>query len=325
MYNNNIFKKICHDQSGQEFDLGYIEEGTFIETLSLDGPKLLLTMMDPYSYLRDGLKVKELDTLSVTLTDSFASDRLDANMTFTLLKMQSNGHFIKMQLMSTSVYQAKCFVTVSKSFIQKSITEILPYYIKGLKLDIGKFPIVEDYHCLAGERPSRLLRQIAVEKGALVWADRDTLHFQRFQELWKVEPAFTYHHNKSDEQYTIAAYRQPSRTTELQEGIQKNYSGFNFEKGSIGGGGVPAFTASQNPITLKNNSVSTVDVIDYYCEGNGALRPGQVIKCLWHTANPERPLDERLPGKILGSAVAHSYYSQKFQCRVKGVIDLASA
>ena len=96
MYNNNIFKKICHDQSGQEFDLGYIEEGTFIETLSLDGPKLLLTMMDPYSYLRDGLKVKELDTLSVTLTDSFASDRLDANMTFTLLKMQSNGHFIKM-------------------------------------------------------------------------------------------------------------------------------------------------------------------------------------------------------------------------------------
>ena len=47
MYNNNIFKKICHDQSGQEFDLGYIEEGTFIETLSLDGPKLLLTMMDP--------------------------------------------------------------------------------------------------------------------------------------------------------------------------------------------------------------------------------------------------------------------------------------
>lgn len=63
-------------------------------------------MMDPYSYLRDGLKVKELDTLSVTLTDSFASDRLDANMAFTLLKMQSNGHFIKMQLMSTSVYQA---------------------------------------------------------------------------------------------------------------------------------------------------------------------------------------------------------------------------
>lgn len=52
MYNNNIFKKICHDHSGQEFDLGYIEEGTFIETLSLDGPKLLLTMIDPYSYLR---------------------------------------------------------------------------------------------------------------------------------------------------------------------------------------------------------------------------------------------------------------------------------
>ena len=249
MYNNNIFKKICHDQSGQEFDLGYIEEGTFIETLSLDGPKLLLTMMDPYSYLRDGLKVKELDTLSVTLTDSFASDRLDANMTFTLLKMQSNGHFIKMQLMSTSVYQAKCFVTVSKSFIQKSITEILPYYIKGLKLDIGKFPIVEDYHCLAGERPSRLLRQIAVEKGALVWADRDTLHFQRFQELWKVEPAFTYHHNKSDEQYTIAAYRQPSRTTELQEGIQKAVAAYPHSR--------QAKTPSPSKTTASAQSMSS--------------------------------------------------------------------
>ena len=123
MYNNNIFKKICHEQSGQEFDLGYIEEGTFIETLSLDGPKLLLTMMDPYSYLRDGLKVKELDNAPpVTLTDSFASDQpLTPIWPSPFFKMQSNGHFIKMQLMSTSVYQAKCFVTVSKSFISGQI------------------------------------------------------------------------------------------------------------------------------------------------------------------------------------------------------------
>lgn len=325
MYNNTLFKSILHEPSGKEFDLGYIEEGTFIETLALDGPKLLLTMMDPYSYLRDELKLKELDRLSITLTDSFASEKLDSAITFTLLKMQANGHFIRMQFMGTAVYETKRFATASKSFIKKPLADILPFYIKGLKLDIGKFPIVEDYHCLAGERPSRLLRQIATEKGALLWVDRDTLHFQRFQELWKAEPGFTYHHNKSDEQYTIAAYRQPSRVTELQEGVQKNYSGFNFEKGSIGGGGVPSFTASQNPITLKNNSVSTVEVIDYYCQGNGGLRPGQVIKCLWHTANPERPLDERLPEKILVSAVAHSYYSQKFQCRVKGVIDLASA
>ncbi|MFR7887626.1 MAG: hypothetical protein ACLU4B_04015 [Bilophila wadsworthia] len=274
----------------------------------------MLTMMDPYSYLRDGLKVKELDTLSVTLTDSFASDRLDANMTFTLLKMQSNGHFIKMQLMSTSVYQAKCFVTVSKSFIQKSITEILPYYIKGLKLDIGKFPIVEDYHCLAGERPSRLLRQIAVEKGALVWADRDTLHFQRFQELWKVEPPLpTITTNRMSNTPLPLSPAKPNDRT--PEGIKELF-GFNL-KGSVGGGGVPAFTASQNPITLKNNSVSTVDVIDYYCEGNGALRPGQVIKCLWHTANPNGRLTR---GSRENPCKCRSPFllQPKFQCRVKG-------
>lgn len=325
MYNNIIFKKIVHEQSGEEFDISFIEEGTFVETLELDGPKLFLTMADQYSYPRDKLKIKELDTLSVYLTDFFASEGLEAVVNFTILKITVSSYFLKMQLMSTPVYQTKVLATGSKSFVQKPLSGILPCYVKGLKFDVGRFPVVEDYHCLAGERPSRMLRQIAIEQGALVWADRDTLHFQRFSDLWKQGPAFTYHHEKLDEQYTIASFSQPSHTARLKETIPKAYSGFNFDKGNVGGGGVPVFTASQNNATLKNAQRGTVEVIDFYCEGNGNLRPGQVIKILWHLADPERPLDEKMPEKIVVSTAAHFYCRHGFQSRVKGVIDLAAA
>ena len=128
MYNNIIFKKIVHEQSGEEFDISFIEEGTFVETLELDGPKLFLTMTDQYSYLRDKLKIKELDTLSVYLTDFFASEGLEAVVNFTILKITVSSYFLKMQLMSTPVYQTKVLATGSKSFVQKPLSGILPCY-----------------------------------------------------------------------------------------------------------------------------------------------------------------------------------------------------
>lgn len=324
--NNCFVKTIVHDQSGQEFDQGFIEDVSFVETLDFDGPKFILTMADQYDYLKDELKVKELDTVTCSLSDDFARSGLNSSVNFTIVTNRSTGHFTQYNMMSTPIFSTKNpWKGGSKAFVQKKVDDIVGYFVKGLKLDIKPFPVVEDYHCLAGERPSILLRQLAIEKGAHIWADRDTCSFKAFKSLWNQGPAHTYHHAKDDEANTIVNYRVPSQKKQLTDTIPKGYSGWDFSTGKIGGGGAPAFSASQKSLTLTQKQKGAIEVIDFVCHGNGGIRPGQVLKLVWHLPDPERPLDENLPEKVVVSVVAHHYSSQKYYCRVKGVTDLAAA
>lgn len=325
MYDLNIIRKIVHTQSGKEFDTGFIEEATFVETLDLDGPKLMLTVADQFAYLNDNLKVRELDTLTCTLSDTFGRGGMNAMPTFTIVTFKTSGYFIKYELMATPVFETKNPVKdKSRAFVQRKVDDIISAYIKGVGMDIKSFPIVEDYHCLTGERPSILLRQIALEKGALIWVDRDTCHFKPFSDLWSQEPAFTYHHNKPDEPNIILDHIVPSTKKRLLDNIPRGYSGWDFTSsaGKLGGGGAPVTTASGKSLTLSNKRKGVMEVIDFLCPGNGALRPGQVLKLMWHLPDPGRPLNEELPNKVVVSAVGHHYTSQKYFCRVRGAVEL---
>lgn len=43
MADDNLFKKFVHIRSGKEFDIGFLRESNYIETLGLDGPKLMMS------------------------------------------------------------------------------------------------------------------------------------------------------------------------------------------------------------------------------------------------------------------------------------------
>ena len=53
MDNVCIFLKIVHDQSGEELDIPYLNEGTYVESIELDGPKLMLVFRDPFDRMRN--------------------------------------------------------------------------------------------------------------------------------------------------------------------------------------------------------------------------------------------------------------------------------
>ena len=69
-----IFTKIVHVASGKEIDPGLLQEGTYIEALSLDSPKLMLVLRDHGSYLQNQLRLQEFDELSISLGDTWRED-----------------------------------------------------------------------------------------------------------------------------------------------------------------------------------------------------------------------------------------------------------
>lgn len=331
MADKNIFKKFVHVNSGQEFDIAYLRVSNYIETMDLDGPKLMLEWDDPSSYIKDNLQLKELDEIEAHLSDDWALDGLNVVQKFTVLTAKDAGPNLKINLIAQPIYKVKTIADKTRMFRQRGIPEIIGAVSGGVKVDGAGFPVVEDYHCIAGERPTAMFKQIAHEQGAHIWLARDAWKVKTFAKLFSQEPSFEYHYNKEDQEYQITNFTKPSQQNRLQEQQVKSFTGWNDEKGRIKSpssgpvlskakGAFPSKVSSQNVQTLGNLPTAHKIAIDFMCHGNGFLTPGITLKLWWHQVNPEMPLDESLPDKIVVFAVAHYYSAQKYFCRVKGAV-----
>ncbi len=333
MADDSLFKKFVHVRTGKEFDIGFLRESNYVETLGMDGPKLMMTWDDPNRYIKDVLQVRELDDVEAHLSDDWALDGMNIKLPFTVMMDPSADRFLKFNLMASPVFKLKRLADKTRIFRQRGVPEILQAFSGGLKVEAGRFPIVEDYHCIAGERPSALLRQIAHEQGAHIWLGRDGWQVKTFASLFAAAPAFEYHYGKPGAEFEVISFTRPSQQTQVQEQVVRGYTGWNDVLGRVkapSSGPVlskaskyaPVQFSSQNVRTLGNQPTSYRIAVDFMGYGNGFLTPGMVLKLWWHMATPDRPLDESLPDKVVIHSVAHYYSAQKYYCRVKGAVPL---
>lgn len=336
MADDNIFKKFVHTRSGREFDVGFLKNSNYVETMGLDGPKLMMTWDDPNRYIKDVLQVREMDDVEVHLSDEFSLAGMDVKLPFTVMMDPSADRFLKFNLMASPMYKLKRLADKTRIFRQRGMAEIIQAYAGGSKVEAGRFPIVENYHCIAGERPSALLRQIGQEQGAHIWLGRKGWQAKSFAELYAAAPAYEYHYGKPGVDFEIISYSRPSQQTQIQEQVVRGFTGWNDMLGRIKAPSTgpvlskakqyaPSMFSSQNVQILGNQPTSYRIAVDMLCYGNGHLTAGMALKLWWHMPLQDRPLDESLPDKVVVFAVAHYYSAQKYFCRVKGAVPLEPA
>lgn len=334
MDNLCIFPKIIHDQSGEELEIPYLDEGTYVESIELDGPKLMLAFRDPMERIKNDLQIKEYDTLTVSFGDTWREDGVSEKDTFTVLTIrpEQDGR-VKLNLMAKTVYSMKTIADKTRVFTQRGLADILGAFSSGAKLNLGKFPVIENYHCIAGERPSSLLRQIASEQGAHIWYARGSVHMKRFAELIAQSPALTFHWGTMNTENGIVRYTKPSGQMRAQENKVRTFTGWNEVTGRVktsvdmpvlskAGSKPTAITASPNLFVLGQAPIAKKTAIDFVALGNMSVTAGQKIKIVWHTADPSNPVNEGLPDNVVVESVAHWYSAQKYYCRVKGAVAL---
>lgn len=334
MDNVCIFPKIVHDQSGEELEIPFLDEGTYVESIELDGPKLMLVFRDPFERIKNKLRIREYDTLTVSFSDLWREGGVNEKDVFTVLSCGciADGA-IKLNLMAKTVYSMKTLAEKTKIFTQKGFADIIGGFAGGAKLDLGKFPVVENYHCIAGSRPSRLLREIADEQGAHIWYARGKIHMKRFAELMAQTPAITFQWGAFNGENGITCYSRPSGQIRAQERNVRTFTGWNETEGRVktspdlpilakAGSKPAAQTGSSNTFVLGNATVSKKTAVDFTALGNLSVTAGQMIKIVWHTADPSSPVNEGLPDKVVVESVAHWYSNQKYYCRIKGAVAL---
>lgn len=321
-----LIQGIKHIPSGENLDLAFMLELTLVETIDLSGPRLMAEFDDPNSWLKDVVGLKEKDELEVTISDLYVRDGIDEIIKFTVLTRPVSGNSVKINAIASAVFALKTRASKAMVFTRKSPGVILDRLFPGMKKNVGRFPVVEDYHLLSGEYPSYLLRQMAREKGAHVFLRRGTVCLCRLSDIMEqAEPDFTYHYDNATEQNQIVQHTVPSSQHILEDKIIRRYSGWNMTKGWISVGDKslpPEKSSSQSLLTMKNIGKSPRPALDFTCTGNGFLKPGACIDLVWNTLRINAPLDESLPGRVVASTIAHHYRANNYSCRVKCVVPL---
>jgi len=317
-----LIQKIVHGQTGQELDLGYLSEATMVETMDLSGPKLILRFRDPHLYLADSLKLATEDTLTVTMADAFDFDGVDMVMDFTLLFVPDASGQMVLNCLSKPIFDAKKPLARPRIFTKRPMSQIVKEFIPGFRQSLAKAPIVENYHVLAGERPTYALRQMARESGGHLFLSRERMQFSRLRELMAGSATATYHHNDNREELQIVSYQVRKPDLMIRDRLQRSYSGWDITQGwvssGVNTGGVFELHGSPSKPVLDALNEVHVPVLDCTMTGNGLIRAGSVLDAVWHTRRQGAPLNEALPGRVIVWAVAHYASDGKYFCRVKG-------
>lgn len=331
-----IFSKITHKASGKEINVSYLVEGIIVESIELNGPKLMLTLRDDDEHIQNELRIKEFDELEVAYGDVWKEGGVNETENFIVLTVTPKpDKTIKINALAKPVYDMKQIADKTRLFAQRGIIDIVKSVLLGgmKKFDFGKFPVVENYHVIAGERPSATLRQMAAEQGSHVWYCRGGMHMKKFGDMFKAGPAFTLHYGRALDDNAIIKYSQPSGQMAGQEKNVRTFTGWDEKQGRIktapnnpilsAAKSTPTvITGSASPFILGNAVVATKTAIDMVVVGNMSMEPGQALKLMWHLPDPAKPINENLPAKVVTETVAHWYSQQKYYCRIKGAVAL---
>lgn len=332
-----FLKKLTHQRTGEEIDPLFLVNSTYVESMDLTGPKLMLTFKDHTHYISRKLQLKEMDELSASIADDWREEGENISESFVVLSAKKMPQdFIRVCAMAKPLYKLKQIADKTKIFSMRGISDILTFFANGLSVDLASaFAIVENYHLIAGERPTTLLRQIAEEQGADVWIARGKLHIQKFAEAFAKGTSHKFEYNRMDCGNPILSYSVPAAQLALQESKVRIFTGWNAVKGRVktstsnpllsGVKSLPVqINGNPNPYTLGNAVVAAKPAVSFTTLGNLSVQTGQAISLLWHEPDPENPLNEDLPSKVVVQRVGHWFQGQKFYTKIEGAVPFES-
>jgi len=306
-----------------ELDISFCREVSFVETLDLSGPRLILKFDDSYSILRNVMKIKQGDVLTCVIHDAMHSKKLNFTDDFQIMSMPVEGEVVTLNCLLKAIADMKIPAVQARLF---SKTESVVSVLKALGPDIPGYysnipALLSAYHLLPGERPSLVLRQMAIEHGAFMYNARNLLCLVTSL-LSGITITLHYKNPKVEDQ--ILDYTHINSESIVCDRVLRKYTGFNIKDGFIQapryGEYPPETTSSDNIAVLDNLSTIAIPILDIITTGSGLIKPGIKLKFVWNmdVAYKDVFSDESLPTTAYAGTVVHySAGASNYFCRVK--------
>lgn len=310
---------------GEDLDLSWIKRVTFVETLDLSGPQFVACLDDSQYILREDVGLSVGDTLSVSLADPYHTDQMAYDDDFVVLSVESGpGATIVLSCLQKGVYESKRPAAQAQLFAGKGAQTILGQVLPGVDLSVGDFPVVEDYHLLAGMRRSRMVRQLARELGAVAFMQRGELVFRSPADLFEADSLAEYHANDRRQPNQINYHKYTGNSGVMIDEGRRSYQGWSLTQGLLKAGALadsaPECTGLTSKVSLDGMASMVAPCLELEVAGNGGIKAGDALSLVWNRQDLDSPIIETLPDKILVGRVAHTYSAQKYLSRITGVL-----
>lgn len=320
-----FLQTITHKRTGITFDLSHLTDFVFKETLDLSGPLITVEIEDEQQEIRSDMELQDGDTLVVELADTSVRDGIEGNYEFTVSSHMVGERKVSLSAVRREVAALKEPAKATRLFHDKNLSMILRELFPGMVIAAKGLPLVADYHVLSGEKPVLALRQIEKENGLLIWVERRQVRAEKVTEILTFPPEEEYVFGDNKAPYALLSYHKIQGQKIIGERLKKHHWGFSLTAGRLDGAGDYPVSFYPVPVrsALLNASRFMRPLVAAVAHGCGWLRPGLVLKLVWHTMRQDAPIDETLPEKAVVMEVYHRYRAQKYICHfILGVPDV---
>ena len=306
-----------------EIDMALLLSCTYVETLDLSGPRIMITFADRGNVIRDDYQIGENTILEIAMSDQHVRGGLDAIEKF-VVKSVTSAQNQTMQVVGFSGFIHLLKIPAKRAiFINNAdVKTVLQRNLPGVPVSSGMLPTTTAWHLLPSERPSKKIRQLGRELGAAIYYCRNSLHANSLKELFAQESFAEFHYDDQREENQILTYRSAFRNEIAHDRMRRNFVGWDIREGLIQGSrntdSPPEMARFGESLTLDALNTYLLPAIDFECNGWGALRPSLCLSLKFHRSRDGKPYDESIPGKVLVYAVSHHYATNRYLCRVKG-------
>jgi hypothetical protein len=319
MLKGRFFEAMTYD--GEPLNLALLVTATYVESLDLSGPKLMLLFKDTDGSMTDLIGLKEHEgILEVAFSDPRQRGGTGFSEKFIIEKMKedSRGGLV-VSCLAESISKIKRVAEVTTIFAAGSPIKAIESIV-GAKVEGSAFQAAPEFHLLAGMRPSKLLRNIGSEIGARVFYYRGTWYVVSIDDLFKAKPYKQLTHNKVGAYESISHVSYSGAQKVVGEVGRTRYSGWSMTEGMISSGtGRASPTGVDTEAELKTLGRLLVPQLEFQVMVNAdsEMTPQKMVAIEWHRPNsPDAPMNESLPDRALVGTVSHHYDGIQFVQKV---------
>lgn len=318
----------------KDIDLSLLKDCAFVETIDLSGPRLIMTMDDRFSVVRNAMQVKVGSVINCILSTAAydALSPLTFQADFQVMSMPVNGDLVTMNLLQKEIADLKIpskkamlFTKLSGQSIESIIKKLAP----GFVYDPISGALLNDYHLLPGDRPSMVLRQLAIEHGAMIYAFRGKICFKKMSDLYQQTTNVVFQYKMANADFQIVTYKHLNSDALVSDRVNRKLFGFNLIDGLIQATRNTDYPAEwshyDNSETMNNVTTIALPVLDIITFGTGSLEPGLPINFAWNMdySFNDSFSDESLPkSAVIGNVSHYTSGAMNYYCRLKALVPM---
>lgn len=295
----------------------HVIECSIIENGDMSGTKLIMYLSDRNAYYRDDLGIRKDTEIELTYGDPEGRGDNIFIDTFTVMTPTAQGDVLKIEGFQKHCHLLKQPAQKAQFFVDQDPEKIIRALIPGVKLDVDSAK-PGTYHLNPGASPSRLIRNMARDYGAMAFYCRGTFYFKRLNALLSQQPAFTYEHQNPSAEVSINHYQICDKSYMYKRVLNRQYIRWDTVEGLQKDGdpqnGIVMVTAPTAE-ALDNQNQAVIPVLEVDMLGNSSFMPSLAVNVVLNLGDTEKVIDETLPEKQLISRVTHYQTGNRYLCR----------